>query len=293
MASIFHDSKTFVDMKMKFSANQTLRLFEEMMRRTDQKPSKLDVEIFVNDTFDPAGSEFEDWSPNDWIQQPSFLEKIVDPELKQWGSQLNRLWTVLGRKMKEDVRINHEHYSIIYVPHPVIVPGGRFREFYYWDSYWIIRGLILSEMFQTVKGMLTNFLTIVDTYGFIPNGGRIYYAMRSQPPLLIPMMKSYVDATNDRDFLEKNIHILEKEFQFWLNNHTIEVEKEGRMYTLARYKDASQGPRPESYRSVLNSVTLISWKYISKYVWTYFTPLNIRFPFTFPCEDISHQIGTM
>lgn len=257
MASIFHDSKTFVDMKMKFSANQTLRLFDEMMRRTDQKPSRLDVEIFVNDTFDPAGSEFEDWSPNDWIQQPSFLEKIVDPELKQWGSQLNRLWTVLGRKMKEDVRINHEHYSIIYVPHPVIVPGGRFREFYYWDSYWIIRGLILSEMFQTVKGMLTNFLTIVDTYGFIPNGGRIYYAMRSQPPLLIPMMKSYVDATNDRDFLEKNIHILEKEFQFWLNNHTIEVEKEGRMYTLARYKDASQGPRPESYRSVLNLVTLI------------------------------------
>ncbi|XP_046683204.1 trehalase isoform X2 [Homalodisca vitripennis] len=255
MASIYHDSKTFVDMKMKYSSNETLRIFEDLMKRTEQKPSRLEVELFVNETFEPAGSEFESWTPDDWIQQPRFLENIADPDLRQWGSKLNLLWNSLGRKMKEDVRINHDRYSIIYVPHPVIVPGGRFREFYYWDSYWIIKGLILSEMFQTVKGMLTNFLSIVDMYGFIPNGGRIYYAMRSQPPLLIPMMKSYVDATHDVDFIKSNIHILEKEFQFWLTNHTVEVEKDGKVYTLARYKDASQGPRPESYREDILSAT--------------------------------------
>lgn len=56
--------------------------------------------------------------------------------------------------------------------------GGRFREFYYWDSYWIIKGLLLSEMRSTAMGMISNFLEIVDRFGFIPNGGRIYYLMR-------------------------------------------------------------------------------------------------------------------
>lgn len=56
--------------------------------------------------------------------------------------------------MKEDVKLNPQQYSIIHVPNPVIVPGGRFREFYYWDSYWIVKGLLLSEMYGTVKGKL-------------------------------------------------------------------------------------------------------------------------------------------
>ena len=105
-------------------------------------------------------------------------------------------------------------------------------------------------MYHTVKGMLTNFLAIVDTYGFIPNGGRIYYAMRSQPPLLIPMVKSYLDVSQDKQFLKDNINTLEKEFNFWLTNRTVQVEKDGKHYTLARYKDESSGPRPESYRLV-------------------------------------------
>ena len=140
--------------------------------------------------------------------------------------------------MKDDVRENPDLYSIIYVPHPVIVSGGQLRDFCYWDSYWVIRGLLLSEMYTTVKGMLGNFFSIVESYGFIPNGGRIYYSKRLQPPLLIPMMKSYLDATNDVEFLKDNIDILEKDFQYWMINHTISVEKEGKLYTLARYKDA-------------------------------------------------------
>lgn len=62
-------------------------------------------------------------------------------------------------------------------------------EFYYWDSYWIIEGLLLCDMPVTVKGMIENFLSMVERYGFIPNGGRVYYLMRSQPPMLIPMVR--------------------------------------------------------------------------------------------------------
>lgn len=256
MASLYHDSKTFVDMKMKFTQNETLRLFEDMMTRTHDNPSRLDLERFVNETFDPPGSEFETWDPSDWKQSPAFLKNISDPTFQEWGSELNHLWKSLGRKMKDEVKINEEHYSILYVPHPVIVPGGRFREFYYWDSYWVIRGLLLSEMYDTVRGMLSNFVSIIERIGLIPNGGRVYYSRRSQPPLLVPMVKSYVDTTNDMNFVKENIKTLDKEFEFWMTKHTVLIEKDGKHYKLARFLDYSSGPRPESYREDIQSAQI-------------------------------------
>jgi alpha,alpha-trehalase len=92
--------------------------------------------------------------------------------------------------------------------------------------------------------MLKNFLSIVDRFGFIPNGGRIYYSMRSQPPLLIPMFKTYVDTTNDKEFAIQSLDTLVNEFNFWMTNHTVMVNG----HRLARYGDKSSGPRPESYR---------------------------------------------
>jgi alpha,alpha-trehalase len=103
-------------------------------------------------------------------------------------------------------------------------------------------------MRDTVRGMLENFLGMVRQYGFVPNGGRIYYTRRSQPPLLIPMVKSYMDAPKDIEFLKKNIDAIEEEFQYWIKNHTVLVVKDGIGYTLARYSAPSSGPRPESYR---------------------------------------------
>ncbi|CAD0206292.1 unnamed protein product [Chrysodeixis includens] len=248
MAGLYNDSKTFVDMKLKLSANITMEHFKEMMARTGSHPTKADIQEFVNQNFDPEGSEFEEWRPTDWKDNPAFLQRIKDPLLHQWASELNRLWLQLGRKMKDDVKMNQDLYSIIYVDNPVIVPGGRFREFYYWDSYWIIKGLLLSEMRSTAKGMVSNFMNIVERIGFIPNGGRIYYAMRSQPPLLIPMVQIIMEDMDDVEFLRQHIHTLDKEFDFWMTNHTVEVDHDGHRYTLARYTDQSQGPRPESYK---------------------------------------------
>lgn len=63
------------------------------------------------------------------------------------------------------------------------------------DSYWVIKGLLLCQMKSTVKGMLENFLSLVEEYGFVPNGGRIYYTRRSQPPFLALMVDEYYKAT--------------------------------------------------------------------------------------------------
>lgn len=234
-------------MKMKYSPNETRTKFDSFMAKNNNYPTKHAVRLFVEDTFDPAGNEFEDWDPSDWIKHPKFVDHIQDMNLRDWALSLNLIWKELGRKMKTEVETHQDLYSIIWIPNPVIVPGGRFREFYYWDSYWIIQGLLRSEMFGTVKGMLENFLYIVDNYGHIPNGGRIYYLGRSQPPLLIPMVKTYVDFTQDISFISKHIDTMEKEFDYWMTNHSRVVHIDGKNWTLSAYGDRSRGPRPESY----------------------------------------------
>lgn len=97
--------------------------------------------------------------------------------------------------------------------------------------------------------MLLNFRSIIQRFGFIPNGGRIYYSARSQPPLLAGMIKSYVDTTGDDKFAIESVEDLDKEYQFFMNNHFVEIQG----YRLAVYGDNSSGPRPESYREDFES----------------------------------------
>lgn len=134
------------------------------------------------------------------------------------------------------------------------MPGGRFREYYYWDTYWIVQGLLVSEMHRTVKGMLENFSDLIRRYGFIPNGGRIYYLTRSQPPLYIQMVAEYFAATADLEFVRNNIDAMEMEFNFWMTKRTFQVKG----HTVAGYGDSrSRGPRPESYYEDVRTV----WPY--------------------------------
>lgn len=247
MARLYDDSKTFVDMKMRNPPNTTMANFRQFMKKYDDEPQNIDIRDFVEANFEKAGQEFTTWYPSDWVPSPRFLNSIKDDNFRNWASYLNGVWKILGRKMKDEIKDAQNLYSIIWVPNPVIVPGGRFREFYYWDSYWIVQGLLLSEMYNTTKGMLENFVYIVDNYGHIPNGGRIYYLERSQPPMLVPMVKLYLDTTRDYAFLRKVIHSLDNEFQYWMTNHTKTIYYNGGNYTLAVYGDNSKGPRPESY----------------------------------------------
>ena len=73
--------------------------------------------------------------------------------------------------------------------------GGRFREQYYWDSFWIVEGLLESELYNIANATLQNFMDELDTIGFIPNGGRIYYLDRSQPPMFIRVIFRLFEIT--------------------------------------------------------------------------------------------------
>ncbi|XP_044253283.1 trehalase-like [Tribolium madens] len=255
MARLFNDSKTFVDMSLKNPEDTVLENFDKLLEESDNNPSKDDLQKFVDDNFE--NFELEEWSPEDYNENPQFLEQIKDESVRQFAQDLVKLWPKFGRKMKPEVKENPDQYSVIPVTNGFIVPGGRFNEFYYWDTYWIIKGLLLCEMQDTVKGILENFFEIVQNYGFVPNGARVYYLNRSQPPLLTLMTASYMKVSDDTQWLGQNIDTLETELNFWMKNRTIQVELDGSTYNLFRYDSESGSPRPESYYEDVQSASTL------------------------------------
>jgi alpha,alpha-trehalase len=112
----------------------------------------------------------------------------------------------------------------------------------------VIEALLSSKMFVTSKGIVQNFLDIVKQKGFVPNGARIYYLNRSQPPLLTQMFYAYFMTTKDTQFLLNSIDLLEREYLFWMSNKRVTLVKNGKTYELNSYNVTSTIPRPESYR---------------------------------------------
>lgn len=253
MARIFNDSKTFVDMKLKKSSSLIEKEFSHLLSKSNKSPSKDDLKEFIENNFDDPGSEFTSWIPEDWKQTPKFIHDVYDRDLRTWVTDLNAIWKKLGRRISSSVKDEQDLYSLLYLPNPFVVPGGRFREPYYWDSYWIIEGLLLSEMHTTARGMIENFVHLVDEFGYVPNGGRKYYLGRSQPPLLIPMAQLYWEATSDIQFLKKIAASLEKEFQWWMKNRSTNVVEDGLDYQVFQYKVDIPEPRQESYYEDIKS----------------------------------------
>ena len=245
MARIFNDSKTFVDMRLQSDEADVLQAFKAL--GPSANISKEQVIKFVNENFHLVGHDLQQWTPLDWRENPAFIDHIKDKNLKTFASKLNELWKKLGRKITDEARMNPARSSLILVANPFVVPGGRFREYYYWDSYWVVNGLLVCGMKDTVKGMIDNFIQLVNTFGFVPNGGRIYYTNRSQPPFLIPIVGLYLNKTGDVDYVKSILNALEKEYTFWRKNRTVEVELSSGKYKLSIYAANMNTPRPESY----------------------------------------------
>ncbi|XP_048482626.1 trehalase isoform X2 [Plutella xylostella] len=246
LANIFQDSKTFVDLALNDDEQTILDKFDSLMNETARQPTREQLQAFVQSNFH-NGSELEAWSPPDHAADPAFLAGVRDPALRQFAADIHAIWPTLGRRIRPEVLAHPDRYSLIPVTHPFIVPGGRFKEIYYWDTYWIIEGLLISGMRDTARGMIENLVELLRAVGHVPNGGRCYYEQRSQPPLLSAMVALYFRETRDVKFLKQNIDALETEIKYWLDTQAVTFEKDGKKYSLLRYYAPSEGPRPESY----------------------------------------------
>lgn len=245
-SKIFQDSKTFVDMPIITSRGDVLADYTKL----GNNASREDVIKFLSTHFLPPGSETVVANLTDWGPHPEFLDRIEDSQYKGLAEVIHTRWQHLARK---SFPVAYPEFStIIELENHFIVPGGRFREVYYWDSFWTIKGLLLSELYSTTEGMLRNFKDQILAFGHIPNGNRIYYTKRSQPPLFAHMVSEYAQVVEEREparyreVLQEFVWPLVTEMDFWLNRME-NVTVGGRVYKLAKYRVEVDGPRPESY----------------------------------------------
>ena len=215
-------------------------------------------------------------SSDDLETDPQFLENITSVDVRSFIRQVIEIWPDLTREYVGAGNCSGCVSSFIPLNRTFVVAGGRFREPYYWDSFWVIEGLLRTggSFTQIALNIIENFLDLVDQFGFVPNGARVYYLNRSQPPLLTQMVRIYVEYTGDESVLERFLPILEKEYAFWMNNRTVDIEIGGETYTLNHYAVLNNQPRPESYLEDYQTATNTS----------YYSESGIIYPAT-PLDD--------
>ena len=113
-------------MKLKHLPVEIEQSYEQLMIRENEQPTKSAIMQFIEDNF-TMESQMEDWTPDDWIANPKLLSRISDVRLAEFALNLNERWKMLCRRIRNEVQISPELYSLLYLPYPVIIPGGRFR----------------------------------------------------------------------------------------------------------------------------------------------------------------------
>ncbi len=249
------DSKSIVDRATKRPLKNVLADLDALSEENLEEIRK-----FVAYNFKLPGAEITCANLTDWREEPGFIRKIKHPELKRFSVELNKIWLELYKKFDVEKLGAECVSSHLPMKHPFIVPGGRFIEMYYWDTYWTIQGLLVCEMFDTVKMMLENFIQFIDQFGYIPNGSRMYYLNRSQPPYFAQMIKMFYDFSSRSQHLSKAkklehesfvidvaLPAIIKEYEFWMSSKFVEVELNGSLVKLNVYRADTTAPRPESY----------------------------------------------
>ncbi|ERN19328.1 probable trehalase [Amborella trichopoda] len=244
------DPKLYVDLPLRFGLEETERAFQELPRLSNQSVEARVLMEFIENYMEQAGSDLVYVEPSDFVPEPpGFLPNVGNLRVRKWALDVHGLWRNLSRKVSDEVGKKPEKHTLLPVPELGMLPGSRFREVYYWDSYWVIRGLLVSKMFDTAKGLVNNLISLIDTYGFVLNGARSYYTNRSQPPLLSAMIWEIYMRTGDLDFVKKSFPALLKEHKFWNSGfHKVIVQDaHGCNHTLSRYYAMWNNPRPESF----------------------------------------------
>jgi alpha,alpha-trehalase len=225
MNRIFPDNKTFVDCTPK---KDPALIVQDYKRLKNNPAIKFSLKEFVEANF---------------ILPQAPQSNYVTTE-KDVIAHINNLWSVLKRQSDSAIKGS----SLLPLPYPYIVPGGRFREIYYWDSYFTMLGLKESGQTEIIENMIKNFVFLINTYGHIPNGNRSYYLSRSQPPFFSLMIELLASIKGDAIYTEY-LPALQKEYDYWMDK-TAPTKHVVRMpdgSILNRYYDQLNIPRQESY----------------------------------------------
>jgi alpha,alpha-trehalase len=230
-AHIYSDGKAFPDAVPKGAPDVILKQYH-----AERPDSPAALEAFVEAHFT---------LPSEIGAAPSAPDRV------SIVAHIDGLWNALTRTTTSAPRYS----SLLTLPQPYVVPGGRFREMYYWDSYFTMLGLAESGRGDLVTDMVRDFAYLIDTYGHVPNGARTYYLSRSQPPFFFAM----VGLTSPGDASAAFAHYLpqlRREYAFWMEgaqnlrprtaHRRVVAMPDGSV--LNRFWDDEDTPRDESYR---------------------------------------------
>jgi alpha,alpha-trehalase len=231
---IYADGKTFVDLVPK----KRIRSIKEEYKILKGDPH-FDLREFVSRHFTDLSATVhkkEDFTTN----QDDTVE-----------SHVTRLWEHLGRRNRVD------RGSLIALPHAYIVPGGRFNEQFYWDSYFIMLGLAAQGEWKKVEDMVKNTAYMIRKYGYVPTANRTYFLSRSQPPFFTMMVQLLAQHKGKRVIRDYLPHLL-SEYRFWMKGQRKLEETEHSAYRrvvqmsngslMNRFYDNKATARPESLR---------------------------------------------
>src|SRR5271166_5017515 len=174
--------------------------------------------------------------------------------LRPGGPPIRQHIDVLWKGLTRNTPTTSPYSSLLPLPRPYVVPGGRFRELYYWDSYFTMLGLAESGRTDLLEDMVQNFADLIDSYGHMPNGTRSYYLTRSQPPFFFAMV-GLLSPLDPAASFARYLQQLKTEYAFWMEgeknlpgaaaHRRVVALDDGS--SLNRYWDDSDAPRDESY----------------------------------------------
>jgi alpha,alpha-trehalase len=226
LGRIFPDGKTFVDCTPKRPPADIVRDYRAIRNNPN---IRFSLKLFVEENF------FIPETPvSDYVTGGSDLEQHIE-----------QLWTVLRRKSDTVSAFS----SLLPLPNDYVIPGGRFREVYYWDTYFTMLGLRNSGHPELIRSMIDNFAHLINRHGHMPNGNRNYYLSRSQPPFFALMLRDAVADSAGSIRLSDFLAPLLKEYDYWMDKggRTKHVVKMPDGSLLNRYWDQLAIPRQESY----------------------------------------------
>ena len=236
-----------------FEAVQLGRLFSDSKTFVDAVPRNDPAAIYADfhDAKDRPGFDLRNFVERHFELPPE--EDTADGSKTGAGiaEHISDLWDILTREPDERARYS----SLIPLPRPYVVPGGRFREVYYWDSYFTMLGLAEAGHVGRIRDMVDNFAWLIDQVGFIPNGNRNYFCSRSQPPYFSLMVELLAQVSGEPCLPADYQPQLLREYEFWMagadslgngvNANRRVVAANGAC--LNRYWDDVAEPRQESY----------------------------------------------
>lgn len=232
-----------------FVAVQERRLFPDSKTFADAVPIR------------PAAAIIADWARDTGLDDEAlraFVVRNFDLPTTQaeppsdrlpLAEHIHALWDDLTR---ETIAVPAGS-SALTLPCRYVVPGGRFRELYYWDSYFTMLGLARSGRQDLVEDMIADFGSLIERYGHIPNGTRTYYLSRSHPPFFYLMAGlSQDDSVAGR---RQRLDWMTAEHRYWMAGEDMIAagEEHARVVRLAdgallnRYWDDCAQPRDESW----------------------------------------------